>query len=539
MQVNMLPFNISLLILKDQDVKNIRPVKVQDIFDGFSRNFHPDGLFSTETFGKVGEEKRNRLFSYIDIKIDILHPIIYKAICDLKALYQGIISGKEYAVFDKTTKDFIKSNPLEGETGYTFFLKHFKELVFEERASDKREFNIKMINKYRDDCFINKIVVMPAGLRDLVIDEAGKPSEDEINKLYRKVLAYSNILHNVNSQVNSDYLNTARYNIQLSVNEIFDYIKNMLEGKSKFIQGRWVSRKVYNSTANVITSYVPKLKSLNDDRLVSCNQTVVGLYQYLRATLPLSIKQIRDTYLNRIFPGPNTPAILVDKKTLKKTMVNVDPENYDEWMTFEGLEKTLARYGQENLRHDYLEIDNYYIGLIYKGNDNTFKFMQDIDELPEDRKDEVKNVYPITFTELLYISVFRDSKNIPCLVTRYPITGYGSVYPSYVYLKTTVISEIRKELDDNWELTDYKANEFPVYNENFYNSFSPSHTHLKRLGADFDGDRCNFTCLLTDESQEEIKKVLNSKNYYVGVNGQMNFSVNSEIIELVVASLTG
>lgn len=73
------PFNIDLLILDNTSVKNIRPVKVLDIFEGGgSRNFHPDGLYSVETFGKVGEERRNRLFSYIDLRISVFHPIIFK-----------------------------------------------------------------------------------------------------------------------------------------------------------------------------------------------------------------------------------------------------------------------------------------------------------------------------------------------------------------------------------------------------------------------------------------------------------------------------
>lgn len=47
-----------------------------DIFEGGSRAFHPDGLFSVETFGKVGDERRNRLFGYVDLGAKILHPLM-------------------------------------------------------------------------------------------------------------------------------------------------------------------------------------------------------------------------------------------------------------------------------------------------------------------------------------------------------------------------------------------------------------------------------------------------------------------------------
>lgn len=537
MPANLPPFNIDLLLLRDVDVKNIRPIKALDIFDGFSRNFHPDGLFSIEIFGKVGEERRNRLFSYIDLHIPIFHPVIFKTISDLKSLYGEIMSGKSFAIFDPKLKDFVKADASSGETGYSFFMKHFQVLEFEQRESRKRDFYIQLMEKYRANCTMDKLVVMPAGLRDFTIDDNGKPSEDEINGLYRKVMSIASIIENVNAKANAQYLDSARYNIQLAVNSIYDYIINLLEGKSKLVLGKWASRKVFNSTRNVITSYIPDSTELHGDKTVSGNQTVVGLYQYLRAILPLAVKHVRDTHLSKVFTGPNSPVVLVNKKTLEKELVTLDPEHYDEWMTYEGLEKIMARFGEENLRHDPLEIDGYYLGLTYIGPDNTFRFVQSKDELPEGR--DPKDLHPVTYAELLYMSVYKDSADIPCFVTRYPVAGYGSIYPSYVYLKTTVKARVLTELDDNWEPLPYKAIEFPVQHEQFYNSVSPHVSHIKRLGADFDGDTVSFTCVLTEEAKEEVKKTLNSRNYYVGVNGKMSFSASNDVVDLVLASMTG
>ncbi len=483
MNISNVPFNLALFVPTGQDLKSVRPIKVLDIFTGGSRNFHSDGLFSIETFGKVGEEKRNRMFSYIDLRISVFHPIVYKALCDLKSLYGDIMSGREYAFFDQTTKDFIKSDPLKGNTGYEFFVKHFKELEFEKRPSPRREFNIKLIDKYKDNCMFDKLIVMPAGLRDYTVDDNGKPSEDEINGFYRKVFSVASVMENVNSKVNIEYLDSARFSIQLAVMDIYNYIKNMLEGKSKLILGKWASRKVFNSTRNVITSYIPDSKELFDPRSATTNQTVVGLYQYLRSILPIAVKNVRDTYLDNVFTGPNSPALLINKQTLSKEMVALDPEHYDEWMTYEGLEKVMARFGEENLRHEPLTIGKHYMALIYKGK-GVYKVFHDISQLPAglNRKD----VYPITYAELLYLSVYRNSSETPCFVTRYPITGYGSVYPSYAYLKTTVKSETREELDDNWERTGSVAYEFPIFREQFHNSISPSVSHIARLGADYD-----------------------------------------------------
>lgn len=483
MAAQLLPFNIDLFVIKDSDIKNIRPVKVHDIFTASAKNYHQDGLFSIETFGKVGEERRNRSFSYIDMRISVLHPVVFKVLCDLKGLYGEIMSGRAYATFNEESKDFVRSDALEGQTGFNFFLSNFPKLRFEQRPSAKREFSIKLIEKYRESCLMSKLVVMPAGLRDYTIDDNGKPSQDEINGMYLKVLSIAGVIENVDPKLNAEYLDSARFSLQLAVMEIYGYIKNMLEGKSKLILGKWVSRKVFNSTRNVITSNIPNTDELHSPRTVSSNQTVVGLYQYLRMILPLAVKHVRDSFLGDVFVGPNSPAILVNKKTLRKEAVHLDPEYFDEWMTYEGLEKVFARFGEENLRHVPLEIDGFYLGLIYDDG-KSYKFVQDVSELPPER--DPKFLRPITFAELLYLSVYKDAATIPCFVTRYPVTGYGSIYPSYVYLKTTVKSGIRHELDDSWSPSGFTAYEFPLQGIGFYNSMSPSITHIVRLDADYD-----------------------------------------------------
>ena len=55
-----LPFNISILELTDETLKYLKPVTSLDTFEGSSKNFHDDGLFSVSIFGKVGDPSRMR-----------------------------------------------------------------------------------------------------------------------------------------------------------------------------------------------------------------------------------------------------------------------------------------------------------------------------------------------------------------------------------------------------------------------------------------------------------------------------------------------
>ncbi len=149
---------------------------------------------------------------------------------------------------------------------------------------------------------------------------------------------------------------------------------------------------------------------------------------------------------------------------------------------------------------------------------------------------------PITLTDLIYHALYQDARKFVGMVTRYPITGIGSIYPSRAYLKTTIRSEQRVELDpETW--APYEDNrtayEYPVVESAFFNSLSPHPTRLARLGADFDGDTCSWTCLYSDEALKENENFFMSKRAYVGTDGRFINSVQTDTVEFVLANLTG
>ena len=476
------PFNISLLKLTPENLYGLKPVTSLATVDGNSRNLHENGLFSISIFGRIGDERRNRRFSFIDIKAPIFHPAIFRALLQLKSFYGEVLQGKSYAVWDDEIKDFVKSNQLDGETGFLFFTKHWKDIVYEERNSDIRHANIELIKKFKEDGLTSKVIVMPAGLRDIEIEEGNRMSENEINALYRKLLSVSNTITIDAVKNNIEMLDGARYSMQNTFNQIYDMIENLIKGKKKLLLGKWASRRVFNGTRNVITSMDISSPNINGPDSIGFNDTVVGLYQYIKAVLPITIYNLKNGFMTNVFTGPNSPAFLVNKKTLKKEMVNLKPEYFDNWMSDEGIEKIISLFGEESLRHQELEIEGKYVGLVYKG-PGVFKFFQDIDELPEgfDRK----YVSPITFCELVYASVYHDSRKYPCFVTRYPVTGFGSIYVSNVFLKPTLQTESRTPLGDDWQPDQYKpvAHQFPTKSD-FVNSLSPHPSKLARMGAD-------------------------------------------------------
>lgn len=476
--------NITIVNLTPERLAKLQPVTVLDIFDGISGDFHEHGLFSVQTFGRAGSEERDKTFSYIDIKVEIFHPFIHKNIVALKGLYGGIMSGRAYAVWNAKDKDFEPSDIVNGNTGYFFFMQHWKDIVFKTTSSNQRKARIELIEKFKREgtATTTKVLVIPAGLRDVEVEEGGRVKQNEINDLYRPVIQAANAI-STSSDLNTPIIDLSRNNVQNNFNNVYLYIRGLLEGKGGFIQSKYGRRHIAYGTRNVITAMDTSAANLEDDNSFSINSTGIGLWQLMKAAEPKVIYYMR-RWLERIFAAGEGKAYLVNPKTLKQELVNITTKTYDRWQSSSGIGKLIHLFGLDYIRTRAVKIEGYYPALIYTGPDQSFKIIYDIDDIPEDRsKDDVR---PITFVEMFYIAGFTEWNKIPIDVTRYPITGDGSIYTSYAYVKTTVNSEVRYMLDDNWNIVKgLKALEYPILTDAFFvDSLIPHPSRLAGMGGD-------------------------------------------------------
>ena len=533
-----LPANLTLLQLTPARVQTMRPVTVLDIFDGSSDNFHENGLFSLSIFGRVGSPERDLRFSYIDLKATIFHPFVFKQLCKLKALYGSIMSGKAYAVWDPKLKDFVASDIIHGETGYQFFMSHWLDLEFPRNQSDERSMRIDLMDKHRTTCTLSKIAVIPAGLRDIQIDESGKRKEGEINDFYRSLIAASNTIATTGDYT-STILDTSRYAMQMAFNKVYDYLDGLVSGKTGFAQGKWGNRRIYNGTRNVITAMDTSTPYLGAPNAPSINHTAMGLYQTMVGMLPVSKHLIMNGWLAKVFTvGANT-ARLVNKTSLRSETVNLSSQTVDRWTTTAGIEKVIHSFKDIGNRGNPVTIEGRYLGLVYLS-DKEFKIFGDIDELP--RNFDRKLVHPITLVELLYLSGYRSWNQYPAYVTRYPVTGIGSIYPSWVYVKTTIKAGMRWELGDDWNhLPDnhIAALEYPEFGSREYvDSLIPNPSRLGALGGDFDGDTCSANILYTDDSIRETGEYFNRVASYLDARGGLKASAAVGTVQRVLLNMT-
>lgn len=528
------PFNISLLVLNKNHLSRLGEVTSLSIFEPTSDNFDPNGLFSSEIFGTIGSNDRNSLYGYIDMHIKVLHPLVYKNLIDLKAFYKDILSSKKYATFDKELGDFVTSDINEGFTGYHFFMKHLKFLKLHDNDSDARAAKIKMVELYSGtESQLDKWVVLPAGLRDYAIDKNGVPSEDEVNGLYRKLLNTAGLLKNTTiDYIDPSALDSVRFKLQNITLELYEYFRVMLDGKHKFILGKWAKRAIVNGTRNVLTSTPITPLDLNQDNKISFNDTIIGLHQYISAINPITKNKVTSMFLNRIFNPENTTALLVNKKSMKSEYVDINTEVRDAWITDEGLDGVISKLAQEELRSEAIVVGSHYLMLIYD-NGTEIELIYNTEQITEDMAKT--HLRPITYAELFYLAVYEIRNKYPGFVTRYPVAGVGGIYPSNVYLRTTVNTRTVKLRSLGRELTVF---EYPILKESYYNSLSVHPSHIVGLGADFDGDTVSFNILYEDESIKEIEDLLNSKEYYLSPDGRLLYSANTDTLSLVLKHMT-
>lgn len=514
-----------------------RPVTTADTFEGQTSNLNPDGLYSTEIFKRVGTYERDDTSSYIDIKIPIFNPTYFNDMVSLKGLYLDIIKGKGFATWDASQKDFIKSNVIEGETGFAFFMQHYGELEPKETDSSKRKKKIEVFKKFKDTALTSKIVVIPAGIRDIDFLPNGSVSEQEINDLYRKLIFRSSSLTREKVDETDPLYDNIRWGLQESFNAIDSHLLNLFKGKTGFMQRKVIRRSTFGGTRNVITARKVSVDDCRNNKTLDPNTAIIGVYQSLMAYAPINVFSLTNGFLSTVFTEGIDMAKLVNRKTFESEYTQVDIGMVEKWTTYDGLVKLFNGFSNPNLRNKPVIINGKGVGLTYDDGKRVM-LLQDINELPEGF-DKTK-VHLTTYTELFYMecSPLIESKLLQ--LTRYPIEGLGSCFPSKPLVKPTNDHVGFRERFDTAGDKMYDYSFFPEFVEkpSWFDGMSISNVKLALAGGDFDGDALSANGLMGDDTIAEVMRLFGSRDYYIGTTGRFLYDPVIESHEYLLRALT-
>ena len=541
------PLNIHLL---DVD-KFIREHGCKEVTSTFvhapsSNQFHEAGLFSEQIFGNIADQRRLITFGYINLNCKIFAPHVFQIIQSLKRFYIEIMSGKSYAIWNEEVNDFDRASDADpnADTGYTFFLSHFFEIDFLKNASLKRNDKVDVLKKYQDRLLIDKYLVIPAGLRDIKVDEA-RQEKDSINNLYVSLLNNAKAMPPTGA--NKSIYDTIHYAIQRKVNEIHLYVADMMKGKKGFMEGKYGARSIAQGTRNVITASSMESISSNSEQYHKVDETKIPLFQCAKGFSSLVIYQMKHNFYSTVLENSSDQVPLINPDTLKLEYGPIDEAEKDKLLGTEGMMKFIDLFQDGEFRFKPVTVvsdkKKYWMYLVYDTG-KTINIFRNIDEFKlamESKHVEFdpKYVRAVTNCELLYMATYAASYNKHGTVTRYPITDEQSIYISKVHLMSTTPSRVVFLKSDVGSDTTYdtKFPEYPIIGENFVDAMLLHPTRLKALGADFDGDTCSWIPILSEEANKECEQYIHSLSNYILPSGQMPLAMD-DLCLLTLHSLT-
>lgn len=391
------PFNITIIDPEEYiPRKGALPVSSHAMFETNTSRFHPEGFFSEAIFGQLGSRDRLVKKGYINLRTEIINPHLFKQLISLKSFYQDILAGTCYAYFDEEEKDFRKTTPTDekGSTGYSFFLEHLPHVVFKQTESTKRRDKIALLAKYADRTLITKYIVIPAGLRD-VRETNGRMAPEEINKLYYALLSLTQALPDNYSR--DPLYDAIRYKIQMQVQEIYNYIANLVDGKGGFAQRKYAARAVVYGNRNVITAApLTRVTSPQAPNMFQVDEVQVPLFQGLKGAVPLIVHELKSVFFDQIFLNQTNNIPLIDPKTLRLNYVDVDTSVIQRFTSSDGINDLINGFRNVNIQKDPVTVPGraenakeatpYYLYLKYDNDDEIFTF-RNLDDFITARRD--------------------------------------------------------------------------------------------------------------------------------------------------------
>ena len=526
---------LTLIFPDRQYVKFMGEVTSAAIFTDMGREIDPDGLYSQKIFGTVGSDERMVTFGYINLHAEMIHPRIYDYLITLSSKYEEILNGTAFVVYNKTTNTFEPSIPGVGSTGYDFFLKHLNTLDLGDSKSPDRRNMIKVIEKYRSKGKLtnNVLLVVPAGIRDFIVESDERVTEVEINDYYRKILNTANYLAGI-SEI--QYADNIRYTLQVKIQELYKHILNLVGGgKKKFTGKHFTSRNIDYATRNVITGKEIKLDHIDDVPDDIIDYASVGLLQYIKAIDPIAKYYLNEYFIVGSFEDYSDNATLFDIKTKKSRHVTLDPKERGYWTTPDGMNNIFNRFIEADVRDTPALIDGYAIAMVHEDGDDISIYTHDSQYPNGINLDKVR---PITYGEMLYVVAYKPSRKHIGVMTRYPITTPTSIVPVMTIVNTTT-NAVKKNVSLYGQLPfNETVDHYPVIGGVWDESLSPNYVRLTGHGADMDGDKMSLIVLLEEESLEELRELMNKLVLYLNPDGTTILDIDDKITAVTLKTMT-
>lgn len=538
------PFNVQIMDVDDFITRmGCLEVTSPFIHESSSNTFHPQGLFSEQIFGEIASDTRLIKHGFIRLNCRVLHPTIFQNLQALKRFYTEIMSGKSFAKWDPVEHDFVRAfeNEEGADTGYTFFLKHFSDIEFLKNRSLKRNDKIDILRKYKDRLFITKCLVLPAGIRDMKETE-GRMEKDSINTLYSSLLNSTRSMPPTGD--NDPIYDSIHYSIQRKILEIYEYITNMIEGKTGFFQSRLGARAIASSTRNVITATSLEAESPSSPQFHRCTESKIPLFQAAKGYASLVVYHLKALFYAAVVTKDSEKIAAIDPVSKELEYIDIDSRTRDDMTTEEGIQKTIDLFRDPQYRYRPVTVRNssnntqYWLYIVYDDKDKIYIF-RNLAEFKEDFGDgfDEKKIRPLSHIEMMYIATAMAANGRSGTITRHPVTDEQSIYPSLTHVVSTNPARVVTLVTDAKTKAGPMLPEYPSIGAQVIDVLQVHPAKLKGLGGDFDGDTVSWIPIMSEEANKECADYYQTDGNFTYPNGAPTSAVD-DLCQITMHTMT-
>lgn len=234
--------------------KGLTPVTSAEMFSK-PGEYHSDGLFSESIFGPEESVDRKKVFSYVNLNSNVIHPTAYGVLIKLDMKIQEFLSSQE--TFSIDNRGTLVRDP-NGITGISEFIKIFPKIKFRAGTTDRERFIKKIKIAYDENILVIDIIpVIPPEQRPAYQDQKGMWIVDPLNDYYTILLRKAAQMKGASKA--GPLFDLLNYEIQKSVLEHDKFIRKLIQKKRGLIRAQLLGKRTDFSGRAVVTPG-PQLK---------------------------------------------------------------------------------------------------------------------------------------------------------------------------------------------------------------------------------------------------------------------------------------
>ena len=422
-----------------------------------------------------------------------------------------------------------------GGTGLRWLYKHWDELKFKKNQSQQRSERVDVLeNNKKDIIFTSKFLVLPAFYRDVNLQSSDRnPRVPEINDIYARIIRNVQVIQDSNNM--DMIIASVTGKIQDSLVEIYNLLKDKIQGKSGYIR-RYLLGKSVDYASRVVITAAPYNTNSVKDQMVDFYHTGVPLSHVCSQFTPFIIYWVTRFFKNEAENMKNSYQVANPKGDIKVVKLD-NPEAY---FNSDYIEKRLDKFVQNPYtRFDKVELPIKEEELKKAGFPKDYKvYMAFSGRLAKGETSSVhkteNNVHRyLTWTDIFYQAAVDVTSDKHVWVTRYPILDYLGTYTSRITVlstRNTVPMMIGNTLYEHYPDIDLSIKQSDL-DSVFRDTVNICALYLPGMGGDHDGDQVTVKPVFTQEANAECEEILTKKHNLLTIEGKGIRNIGNEGVQ--------